>query len=187
MTAGEFELVDRQIALDAGHRRMVEAIARRAAHPRHFRQHREVLGIVDPVELGLVGGRDVELDEEKVRSRSRRAERGSGGPLEYAVPAVCRVRPDLRLPFARIGGFGPGRAVDHRGIVDLVDRQIARDAGHRRMVEPIARAGPHARHLEDRRHVILVVDAVELGFERRRNIHLHDIDVGHRAIPPLGY
>src|SRR5271165_4347048 len=96
---------------------------------------------------------------------------------EYAVLPVCRMRPDLRLPLAEIGGLLPGRAVDDLGRVDLVDRQIARHRRDRRMLEPIARAGPHAGDLEDRRHVILVIDAVEFRFEMLRDVHLHDIDI----------
>src|SRR5438132_14281362 len=90
---------------------------------------------------------------------------GSGDLAEDRVLAIGRVRPDLGLPFAEIGGFLPGRAVDDLGGVDLVDRQIARHRRDRRMVEPVARARPHAGDLEDRRHVILVIDAGERSCE----------------------
>src|SRR5882724_13170763 len=102
---------------------------------------------------------------------------GSGDLAEDAVLAVGRVRPDLGLPLAEVGGLLPGWAVDDLGGVDLVDRQIAGHCGDRRMVEPIARAGAHPGDLEDRRHVILVIDAIEFRFEMQRDVHLHDIDV----------
>jgi hypothetical protein len=45
------------------------------------------------------------------------------------------------------------------------------------MFEPIAFAGPDAGDFEDGRNVVLVVDAIELGFEVLRNVHLDDIDI----------
>src|SRR6516162_3996231 len=102
---------------------------------------------------------------------------GSGDLAEDAVLAVRRVRPDLGFPFAEIGGLLPGRAVDDLGSVDLVDRQIARHRRDRRIFEPITGAGADPGDLEDRRHVILVIDAVEFRFEMLRDVHLHDIDV----------
>src|SRR5215831_6066835 len=107
----------------------------------------------------------------------------SGDPPENAVLPVCRVRPDLRLPLAEIGGFRPGGAVDDFSGISLVDRQVARHTRDGRMFEPIARAGSDARDLEDRRDVVLVVDAVEFGLEMLRDIHLDDIDIRHGALP----
>src|SRR6516162_4412555 len=96
--------------------------------------------------------------------------RGRSGDLaEDAVLAVCRVRPDLGLPFAEIRGLLPGRALDDLGPVDLVDRQIARHRRDRRIFEAIARAGPHSGDLEDRRHMILVIDAVEFRLKVLRD------------------
>jgi hypothetical protein len=54
------------------------------------------------------------------------------------------------------------------------------------MIEPIARARPDPGHFEDGRHVVLVVDAIEFGFEMRRNVHLHDVDMGHAVLPIAG-
>src|SRR5277367_6972814 len=102
---------------------------------------------------------------------------GSGNLPEHAMLTVGRVRSDLGLPFAEIGGFGPGRTVDHLGAVALVDRQIARHRWHGRVVEPISHARPNSGDLEDCRHVVLVVNPVEFGLELSRNVHLHDIDV----------
>ena len=50
---------------------MLEPIARRRAHPRHLRQHREVLGVVNPVELGLMLGGNVELDDKDMAHAGR--------------------------------------------------------------------------------------------------------------------
>src|SRR6267378_2098496 len=78
----------------------------------------------------------------------------SGDLAEDAVLAVGRVRPDLGLPLAEVGSLLPGRAVDDLGGVDLVDRQVTRHCGDRRVVEPIARARADPGDFEDRRHVI---------------------------------
>jgi len=45
---------------------MLQLIARARANTRHFAQHREVLGIVDAVELGLVFRRNVELHDKEM-------------------------------------------------------------------------------------------------------------------------
>src|SRR6266851_10280287 len=96
---------------------------------------------------------------------------GSGDLLKDRVLAIGRVRPDLGLPLAEVGSLLPGRAVDDLGRIDLVDRQVARHRRDRRMLEPIARAGADPGDLEDRRHVILVIDAVEIGFEVLGDVH----------------
>src|SRR5215813_9873596 len=103
----------------------------------------------------------------------------SGDPLEDAVLAVGGVRPDLGLPVAEVGGFLPSRAVDHLGRVAFIDRKIARHGRHGRMLQPVASAGPDAGNLEDGRDVFLVVNPIEIGLEMLRDVHLHDIDVGH--------
>src|SRR5262249_54043724 len=98
-----------------------------------------------------------------------------------------RVRPNLGLPLAEVRRLLPGRTVDDLGGVDLVDRQISRHRRDRRMLEPIARAGPHPGYLEDRRYMILVIDAVEFRLEMLRDVHLHDIDVRHDVPPCYGF
>src|SRR6516164_10813339 len=45
---------------------MLEPIACGRAHARHLRQHREMLGVIDPVEFGLVLSRNVELHDKEV-------------------------------------------------------------------------------------------------------------------------
>src|ERR1700737_1771273 len=89
---------------------------------------------------------------------------GSGDLAEDAVLAVGRVRPDLGLPLAEVGSLLPGGAGDDFGGGDLIDREITGHRRDRRMIEPIARAGADPGDLEDRRHVILVIDGVEFGF-----------------------
>src|SRR5271166_3914291 len=91
--------------------------------------------------------------------------RSSGNLAKDAVPAVGRVGADLWLPLAEIGSLLPGRTVDDFGGIDLVNRQIARHRRNRRVIEAIARAGSDAGNLQDRRHVIFVIDTVELRFE----------------------
>src|SRR5215471_10344378 len=54
------------------------------------------------------------------------------------------------------------------------------------MFEPITRARPHTGHFENSRDVVLVVNAIEFGFEMRRNVHLHDVDMGHAILPIAG-
>src|SRR5215831_12461810 len=100
----------------------------------------------------------------------------SGDPLEDAVLAVGRMRPDLALPVTEIRSFLPRRAVDHLGRVTFVNREIAGHGRHSRMLEPVANTGPDTGNLENGRDVLLVVDPIEFGLEMLRNVHLHDID-----------
>src|SRR5262249_34386872 len=93
--------------------------------------------------------------------------------------------PDPGLPFAEIGGLGPGRAVDDLRLVHFVDRQIARHSVVGRAFEAVAPTAPDARNLEDGWHVIGVVDAVEFGLELGRDVHLHNIEIGHGFFPWL--
>jgi len=51
------------------------------------------------------------------------------------------------------------------------------------LLEPVAADLVHARHLRQHRHVLGIVDAVEIGLVLGRDVHLHDIDVGHRDPP----
>src|SRR6516164_8980292 len=104
---------------------------------------------------------------------------GSSNLAEDAMLPVCRVRPDLGLPFSEVGRFLPGRAVDDLGPIDLVDRQISRHRRNRRMFEPIARARADPGDLEDGRHVVLVKDGFKSRLEVLRNALLHDKDVWH--------
>src|SRR5437667_9309153 len=85
----------------------------------------------------------------------------SGDALKDAVMAARGVWADLGRPVAKAAGFLPGRALQHTGRVELVDRQIALHAGHCRVLEPIACGGADARHLGKQREVPGVVDAVE--------------------------
>src|SRR6516165_8927736 len=47
------------------------------------------------------------------------------------------------------------------------------------MLEPVARRRAHNRHLRQHRKMLGVIDAVELGLVLRRNVELHDKNVGH--------
>src|SRR5262245_48294933 len=105
----------------------------------------------------------------------------SGDPLEDTVLAVGRMRPNLGLPVAEIGGLLPGRAIDHLSRVTLVDREIPRHGGYGRMLQPVANAGSDAGNLEDGRDVLLVIDPIEIRLEVLRDVHLHDIDIRHWA------
>src|SRR6266536_130861 len=96
----------------------------------------------------------------------------SEDPLEHHVAAVLGVRPHLSRPPPLIHHLGPGGAQEHLGAVELVERVVAglvldhdrapltaQDHGHRLPLE--ARGGDDARHGQDQRHVLLVVDLVE--------------------------
>src|SRR6516225_6787662 len=82
---GRVELVNRQILLHPWHSRMFELIARARADTGHFGQHREMLGIIDPVEFGLVFRRDVQLHDKDVGHVRRSAQRHCAGDLSYAA------------------------------------------------------------------------------------------------------
>src|SRR5690242_4947588 len=82
---GGIELVDCEVLLHPRHGRVLEPVSRRRAHPRHFRQHRKMLGVVDPVELGLVLGRDVELNDKDVGHVTRSAGRCCADGLSCAA------------------------------------------------------------------------------------------------------
>ena len=68
------------------------------------------------------GARDANLEEAALENSPENLElhdkdvgHGSSDPPEDAVLAICRIWPDFGLPFAEIGGFLPGRAVDDFG------------------------------------------------------------------------
>src|SRR5437879_152435 len=102
----------------------------------------------------------------------------SGDALKDAMMAASRQRPDLCRPVAIGAGLLPGGTLQHSGRVELVDRQIALHAGHRRMLEPITRRRAHPRHLRQHRKMLGVVDPVELGLVFGGDIELHDKSVG---------
>src|SRR6266540_7030939 len=93
-------------------------------------------------------------------------------PLEHHVAAVPGVRPHLARPAPLIHRLGPGRAEEHLGTLNLVERAVpglildhhgaalpAHDHGHGPALE--ARDGDDTGHRQEQRHVLLVVDLIE--------------------------
>ena len=114
------------------------AIARDAPHPRHFRQHRDVLGVVDAVQLGVERVRNVDLHIIDVRHRgspcavgaARRCarRRGCAAPLTAATPRLARPAGAPRSILGPKSGYsriGSGSARRRRGMRGLMaERQL---------------------------------------------------------------
>ena len=102
--------------------------------------------------------------------------------------AVLRVRADLRGPAAFLHGLAPRGRTHHVGTLDLVERGIARLVGdidrlqlaadrHPERLALEARHRDEPGHLDEARHVLLVVDLVEQRFLRRLDVHGGDEEV----------
>src|SRR5579863_5298635 len=95
----------------------------------------------------------------------------------HGVRPVGGVRPDLRCPVADLGCLQPSWAFHGIGGIHLVQREVACHAVLVGLFQHIARAATDARNLQDLRHVLSVVDTVEVSLVLGGNIHLHHVYV----------
>src|SRR5207237_4938092 len=75
----------------------------------------------------------------------------SDDAFENAVMAAGQLRSNLRRPIAKGSRLFPGRALQDVGRIQLVNRQIALHARHRRALHTAARRRAHTAPLQEHR------------------------------------
>src|SRR5690606_9510773 len=97
---------------------------------------------------------------------------------EHAVLPVLRMRAHVTYPVANLqGGFPRGALLD-LGRVEFINGEVPGCSFAACVHHLVAVAGTHARNLEEAGDVLLVVDAVEIVFVARRDVHLSQENVG---------